>query len=202
MARLAPEPPYSHGTPARIGVLLVNLGTPEAATPSAVRAYLKEFLSDPRVVEIPRVVWLPILHLFVLNTRSSDSARRYAQVWMNEGSPLRVHTQRQATMLQGYLGERVKLPLVVGYAMRYGSPSIADRLHEMKEQRCDRVLLVPLYPQYSSSATATVIDAAAACLARMRNQPALRTVRSFHDHAGYLAALAQSVNDYWMKHHR
>src|SRR5215831_7606467 len=178
--RYAPEPPYVHGTPSRIGVLLVNLGTPEAATPAAVRAYLGEFLSDPRVVEIPRAIWLPILHLFVLNTRSRDSARRYAQVWMNEGSPLKVHTQRQATMLHGYLGERAKLPLVVGYAMRYGNPSIPERLLEMKAQHCDRILLVPLYPQYSASATATAIDAAAACLARMRDQPALRTVRSFH----------------------
>ena len=202
MSRYAPEPPYTHGTPARIGVLLVNLGTPEAATPAAVRTYLKEFLSDPRVVEIPRAVWLPILHLFVLNTRPRDSARRYARIWTNDGSPLRVHTQRQATMLHGYLGERVKLPLVVGYAMRYGSPSIADRLHEMKAQQCDRILLVPLYPQYSASATATAIDAAASCLAGMRNQPALRTVRSFHDHPGYIAALAQNVNDFWVKHHR
>jgi protoporphyrin/coproporphyrin ferrochelatase len=202
MARYAPEPPHLHGTPSRVGVLLVNLGTPEATTPAAVRAYLKEFLSDPRVVEIPRAVWLPILHLFVLNTRPRDSARRYAQVWMNEGSPLKVHTQRQATMLHGYLGERVKLPLVVGYAMRYGSPSIADRLHELKAQHCDRILLVPLYPQYSASATATAIDAATACLAGMRNQPALRTVRSFHDHPGYIAALAQSVRDYWISNHR
>ena len=202
MARYAPEPPYVHGTPSRIGVLLVNLGTPEAATPAAVRAYLNEFLSDPRVVEIPRALWLPILRLFVLNTRPRESARRYAQVWMSEGSPLRVHTQRQATMLHGYLGERVKLPLVVGYAMRYGSPSIADRLHEMKAQGCDRILLVPLYPQYSSSATGSAIDAAAACLARMRNQPALRTIRSFHDYPGYVAAVAQSVNDYWVKSQR
>ena len=202
MARYAPEPPYTHGTPTRIGVLLVNLGTPEAATPSAVRAYLKEFLSDPRVVEIPRMLWLPFLHGFVLNTRSRDSARRYAQVWMNEGSPLRVHTQRQATLLHGYLGERLRVPLVVGYAMRYGHPSIAERLSAMKAEHCDRILLVPLYPQYSSSATATVVDAAAACLSGMRNQPALRTVRSFHDHPGYIEALAQNVRDYWMRHHR
>ena len=198
----ASDPPYFHGTPPRIGVLLVNLGTPETATPPAVRAYLKEFLSDPRVVEIPRAVWLPILHLYVLNTRPRDSARRYAQIWMTEGSPLRVHTERQATMLHGYLGERIKLPLVVGYAMRYGNPSIAGRLSEMKAQHCDRILLVPLYPQYSASATATAVDAAAACLAGMRNQPALRTIRSFHDDPGYIGALAQSVRDYWTRTNR
>jgi ferrochelatase len=202
MSRYAPEPPHTHGTPARIGVLLVNLGTPEAATPSAVRAYLGEFLSDPRVVEIPRVLWLPILHLFVLNTRPRDSARRYAQVWMSEGSPLKVHTQRQATMLHGYLGERIKVPFVVGYAMRYGHPSIAERLHEMKGERCDRILLVPLYPQYASSTTATAVDAAGACLAGMRNQPALRTIRSFHDDPGYVGALAQNVRDYWTRMNR
>jgi ferrochelatase len=197
-----PEPAHAHGTPARIGVLLVNLGTPEAPTPRAVRAYLAQFLADPRVVEIPRALWLPILHLFVLNTRPKESARRYAQVWTADGSPLAVHTQRQATMLQGYLGERARLPLVTGFAMRYGEPSIARGLGEMKAAGCDRILLVPLYPQYSASATASAVDAAAACLARMRNQPALRTVRSFHDDPGYVAALAQSVRDYWTRNNR
>jgi len=200
MSRYAPEPPFSHGTPAKIGVLLVNLGTPEAPTPAAVRPYLREFLSDPRVVEIPRILWWPILHLFVLTTRPKASARRYAQVWMRDGSPLKVHTERQVTLLRGYLGERARdLPLTVDYAMRYGKPSVADRLREMKAQRCERILLVPLYPQYSASATATVFDAAFASLGGMRNQPAVRTVRDFHDHPGYIAALAQNVRDYWMK---
>jgi len=200
--RFAPEPAYRHGTPPRIGVLLVNLGSPDSATPAAVRAYLKEFLSDPRVVEIPRIAWLPILHLFVLNTRPARSAERYAQVWMSDGAPLKVHTARQATMLRGYLGERTRLPLTVDYAMRYGSPGIPQKLDELKAGGCDRVLLVPLYPQYAASSTATVIDRAAAWLARTRNQPALRTVRSFHDHPGYIAALAQSVRDYWLKAQR
>ena len=203
MSRYAPEPPFSHGTQARIGVLLVNLGTPEAPTPAAVRTYLREFLSDPRVVEIPRVLWWPILNLFVLTTRPKASAQRYAQIWMSEGSPLRVHTERQVTLLRGYLGERAReLPLAVDYAMRYGRPSIADRLREMKAQHCDRILLVPLYPQYSASATATTFDAAFGCLGGMRNQPAMRTVRSFCDHPGYIAALAQNVRDYWMKHQK
>ncbi|MBI2296712.1 MAG: ferrochelatase [Betaproteobacteria bacterium] len=198
-----PEPPFSHGTDSRIGVLLINLGTPGAPTPAAVRTYLKEFLSDPRVVEIPRLVWWPILNLFVLATRPTASAQRYAQVWMSEGSPLKVHTDRQTRLLRGYLGERAKqLPLVVDYAMRYGSPSIPDRIGEMKAHHCDRILLVPLYPQYSASTTATALDAAFQCLENMRNQPAVRTVRHFHDHAGYIAALAQSVRDYWMRNHR
>jgi len=203
MPRYAPEPPFSHGTQARIGVLLINLGTPEAPTPAAVRTYLREFLSDPRVVEIPRILWWPILHLFVLTTRPKASARRYAQVWMSDGSPLKVHTERQATLLRGYLGERAhQLPLTVDYAMRYGKPSIPEKLREMKAQRCDRILLVPLYPQYSASATATAFDAAFDCLGGMRNQPAVRTVRNFHDHPGYIAALAQNVRDHWMKNQR
>ena len=197
--RDAPGPPRTHGTPSRIGILLVNLGTPVAATPSAVRAYLKEFLSDPRVVDIPRAIWLPILHLFILNTRPKASARRYEQIWMREGSPLRVHTERQAIMLRGYLGERLKLPLEVDYAMRYGEPRIADQLKALQDHHCDRILAVPLYPQYANSTTAAAIDALDAGLAQMDARPALRTIRSFHDYPGYVAALAQNVRDYWVK---
>jgi len=200
---LNPEPPYAHGTDPRIGVLLVNLGTPDAPNSGAVRAYLREFLSDPRVVEIPRLVWWPILHCFVLTTRPRRSAERYAQVWMSDGSPLKVHTERQTKLVRGYLGDRTKqMPIVLDYAMRYGSPSIADKIREMKLHHCNRILVVPLYPQYSASATASVVDAVTGCLAAMRNQPALRTVRSFHDHPGYIGALAQSVRDYWMKNQR
>jgi protoporphyrin/coproporphyrin ferrochelatase len=202
MGRYASEPSYTHGTPSRIGVLLINLGTPDEPTRSAVRAYLKEFLSDPRVIEIPRSLWLPLLHLFVLNIRPRRSAQRYAQIWMNEGSPLKVHTERQATMLRGYLGERTKLPLVVDYAMRYGKPGIAEKLAELKGKQCDRILLVPLYPQYAASSTATAIDAALAYVSGLRNQPALRTVKSFHDHPGYISSLAQNVRDYWLKNRR
>lgn len=200
---MLPEPPYSHGTQSRIGVLLINLGTPEAPTVAAVRAYLREFLSDPRVIEIPRLVWWPILHLFVLATRPRASAQRYAQVWMSEGSPLRVHTERQTTLLRSYLEDRAQqLPLVVDYAMRYGTPSIRDKLRALKAQHCDRVLLVPLYPQYAASTTASALDAAFRCVQEMRNQPAVRTLRSFHDHSGYVAALAQSARDYWMRNER
>ena len=200
MSRFLPEPPHAHGTGTRVGVLLIQLGTPETPTPAAVRAYLREFLSDPRVVEIPRAIWLPILHLWVLATRPQASARRYAGIWMSEGSPLRVHTERQAKLLRGSLGERAGgLPLTVEYAMRYGKPSIAGRLAELKSQGCDRILLVPLYPQYSATTTATALDQAFRWMAATRSQPALRTVRNFHDHAGYIGALAQSVRDYWAK---
>ncbi|HET9664772.1 MAG TPA: ferrochelatase [Burkholderiales bacterium] len=199
MARFTPEPPHQHGIPSRIGILLINLGTPEAPTPQAVRAYLREFLSDPSVVEIPRAVWWFILNAFVLTTRPRRSAERYAQIWMKEGSPLKVHTERQAVLLRGYLGERLKYPTVVEYAMRYGKPSIAERLRELKAQNCDRVLLIPLYPQYSASTTGSAFANAFEVLSRMRNVPALRTVRHFNDHSGYINALAQNIRDFWMK---
>ena len=202
MARYAPEPTLPHGSPPKVGVLLINLGTPEAPTAPAVRRYLREFLWDPRVVEIPRPVWWLILNLFVLPRRPKASAQRYAQVWTGDGSPLKAHTERQTKLLRGYLGERTPGAVVIDYAMRYGKPSIASALESMKQQGCDRILAVPLYPQYAASTTASAFDAIAAAFARMRNQPALRTVRHFHDHPGYIAALAQSVNDYWMKHGR
>jgi len=202
MSRRASEPPFVHGTPPKTGVLLINLGTPEAPTRPAVRTYLEEFLSDPRVVEISRPVWWLILHAFVLTTRPKASAQRYAQVWTKEGSPLKVHTERQTTLLRGYLGERIKAPLVVDYAMRYGAPSISEKLKAFEAQHCQRVLLVPLYPQFAASTTATAFDAAYATWRGMRDQPAVRTVRSFHDHAGYVAALAQNIRDHWTAHGR
>ena len=189
-------------TPSQPGILLINLGTPEAPTRAAVRAYLKEFLSDPRVIEIPRFIWWPILNLFVLTTRPKASAARYERIWTREGSPLRIHTEQQTALLRGYLGDRFRVPFAVDYAMRYGTPSIADKLEALKAQGCDRVLLLPLYPQYSASTTASAFDAAYTALARMRNQPEIRTVRDFHDDAGYIAALAQSVLDDWMKRGR
>jgi ferrochelatase len=193
---------YAHGTPVHTGVLLINLGTPEAPTPKAVRTYLKQFLSDPRVVEIPRLVWLPILYLFVLTKRPKESAARYAQIWTPEGSPLKVYTERQTVLLRGYLGDRMRVPLLVDYAMRYGSPSIPEKLDALKADGCERVLLFPLYPQYSASTTATAFDEAFRALSRMRNQPEIRTVRHFHDDAGYIRALEASVRDYWAKRGR
>jgi len=198
----ATEPPYTHGAIPKLGVLLINLGTPEAPTAAALRPYLKEFLSDPRVIEIPRLAWWPILNLIILNTRPKKSAEKYAQIWTNEGSPLLVHTQKQTKLLQGYLGERTRTPMLVDYAMRYGAPSVDSVLQKLKAQGCDRILALPLYPQYAASATGTALDAVFASLAQMRNQPALRTVKHYHDHPGYIAALAQSINDYWMQNGR
>ena len=195
------EPPYTHGTPAKTAVLLVNLGTPEAPIAQAVKAYLREFLGDPRVVEMPRAIWWLILNGIILNTRPKKSAEKYARIWMPEGSPLKVHTERQTALLQGYLGEKIK-GVVVDYAMRYGNPSISTVLRKLKEQNCQRILLVPLYPQYAASTTATVGDAVFGELLRMRNTPALRTIKNFHDHPGYIKATAQNIRDYWALHGR
>jgi ferrochelatase len=197
-----PEPTYTHGTPEKTGILLVNLGTPDAPTPQAVRAYLKEFLSDPRVVEIPRALWWLILNGVILNTRPKKSAAKYASIWLKEGSPLRVHTEKQTALLQGYLGQRTKAPLVVEHAMRYGNPSIPAVLRRLKEQNCQRILVVPMYPQYAASTTATVTDIVFGELQQMRNTPALRTIKHFHDHPGYIKALAGNINGYWMKNGR
>jgi ferrochelatase len=195
--RYLPEPPYEHGSISKIGILLVNLGTPQAPTAAALRPYLKEFLSDPRVVEIPRPLWWPILHGIVLNTRPRKSADKYAKIWTAKGSPLRVHTERQAELLSAYLAARSPSPPLVGWAMRYGAPAVDRGLAELKAQGCDRVLVIPLYPQYAASSTGSAYDAVFAAAGRMRNVPALRLVKHFHDDRGYIDALAGSVREYW-----
>ena len=198
MPRYLKEPEFTHGQASRTGVLLINLGTPDAPTAKAVRKYLREFLSDPRVVEIPKLAWQVILNLFVLTTRPAKSAAKYQLVWTREGSPLLTWTRKQALLLKGHLGERGGEQPVIAFGMRYGNPSIASALDELKAAGCDRILLLPLYPQYAASTTATACDAAYAHLLRYRNQPAIRTLRSFHDHPGYIAAMAQQVRDFWM----
>lgn len=196
MPRFLPEPPHLHGQPATTAVVLVNLGTPESPTAPALKRYLKQFLSDPRVVEIPKPLWWLILNGIILNIRPKKSAAKYATVWMPEGSPLRVHTERQAKLLKGLLGQRGH-HLTVTLAMRYGAPSIADTLAHLKAEGARRILIVPMYPQYAASTTATVVDDAARWLTQTRNQPEMRFVRNFHDHAGYLGALEKSVRKHW-----
>lgn len=196
MPRFLPEPPHRHGNPASTAVVLVNLGTPDEATAPALKRYLREFLSDPRVVEIPKPIWWLILNGIILNVRPRKSAAKYASVWMPEGSPLRVHTERQAKLLKGQLGERGH-HLTIAYAMRYGKPSIASVLAHLKAEGASRILLVPMYPQYSSSTTGTVVDEAGKWLLQLRNQPELRYIRNFHDDKGYLAALEKSVRQHW-----
>lgn len=200
--RFLPEPDYQHGTIAKTGILLINLGTPAAPTAAALRPYLREFLSDPRVVEIARPLWWLILNGIILPTRPNKSAAKYALIWTRGGSPLAVHTARQATLLKGYLGERIKSPHAVAWAMRYGEPCIETTLRSLREQGCERILVLPLYPQYAASTTASAFDAVFDALKKMRNAPAVRLVKHYHDHAGYIAALAKSVNDYWMNNGR
>jgi ferrochelatase len=200
MSRYWTEPAHTHGSPARIGVLLVNLGTPAAPTAQAVRPYLKQFLSDPRVVEIPRLVWWPILNGIILNTRPAKSAAKYASIWMEEGSPLKVHTERQASLLAGYLTQAGHPELKVGWAMRYGAPSIPDSLNALRAQGCTRILVIPAYPQYASSTTASVMDEVARSMQHWRNLPEIRYIRNFHDDPGYIAALAGSVREHWAQH--
>ncbi len=196
---MSPEPAYQHGTTSQTGILLVNLGTPEAPTAEALRPYLKQFLSNPRVVEMPRWLWWPILNGIILNTRPKESAKKYAQIWMPEGSPLKVHTERQARLLLDFLRERIQPVPVVEYAMSIGSPSVAEVLERMQQKGCERILVLPLYPQYAASSTASAFDGVFAQLEKMRNTPAIRTVKHYHDHPGYIAALAQNVRDYWLR---
>jgi len=173
----------------KVGVLLVNLGTPDAPTTSAVKRYLKQFLSDQRVVEIPPLLWQPILRGIILNTRPQKSAKAYAKVWTEKGSPLAFFTAGQAEAL----ASRMEGIADVRYAMRYGNPSVADQLAAMKAAGCNRILIAPLYPQYSGATTGTVLDEAYATLTAMRWHPAIRTLPAYHDDARYIGALKSSI---------
>lgn len=175
----------------RIGVLLINLGTPDAPEPRAVKRYLGEFLSDRRVVELPAIAWQPILRGIILNTRPKKSAHAYSQVWTEQGSPLAAVTRAQAEGLKDAFGPEV----LVDWGMRYGNPAIGERLRAMKAAGCERILLAPLYPQYCAATTATANDKAFAALAGMRWQPAIRTLPPYHDHPAYIDALAQTVRE-------
>ncbi len=192
-----PEPPFTHGNAPATAVLFCNLGTPDAPTPAAVRLFLGAFLSDPRVVEIPRLLWLLILHGIILRVRPAKSAAKYATIWKPEGSPLKIWTEMQAKMLQGWLGQRGH-QVKVFYAMRYGATSIASQLDMLKAQGVTRVLILPAYPQYSATTTATVFDAVYAWATQTRRIPELRFVNHYHDDPGYIAALANSVKKQWL----
>jgi ferrochelatase len=195
------EPAHIHGQAPATAILLCNLGTPDAPTPAALRRYLAEFLGDHRVVEIPKPIWWLILHGIILRLRPAKSAAKYASIWMPEGSPLRVWTERQTQALQGWLqaqGHHV----TVRYAMRYGQPSIASELDALKAQGVTRVLVLPAYPQYSGTTTASVIDAVTQWSTQVRALPELRFVNRYHDDPGYIGALAQRIRAYWQEHGR
>lgn len=180
-----------------IGILLVNLGTPEAPTTPAVRRYLREFLSDPRVVEIPRILWWPILNGPILLTRPARSARAYRSIWLDEGSPLLVHSQNLAAGLQQQYDSHHPGSVLVRLAMRYGQPSVATGLRALRDAGCEKIVVVPLYPQYSATTTAAIFDAVSAELRSWRNLPELVFLRDWHRHPRYIAALARSVRAHW-----
>ncbi|KQW02997.1 ferrochelatase [Rhizobacter sp. Root1221] len=192
----APEPARPHDQAELTAVLLCNLGTPDAPTPSAVRRFLAEFLGDPRVVEIPRPLWWLILHGVILRVRPRQSAARYASIWTPEGSPLTTWTQVLTKRLAGNLGERGHR-VTVRSAMRYGAPSIPQVLDELKAAGATRVLVLPLYPQYAASTTASVVDAVLGWSRRIRALPEFRFVNRFHDDPGYIAAVARRIADHW-----
>lgn len=183
-------------TPSATGILLVNLGTPDAPTPAAVRRYLREFLSDRRVVELPRAIWLPLLYGLVLPFRPRRVAGNYAKVWLPEGAPLLVYSQRLAARLETELGLPVRL------AMRYGQPSLATGLAELGALGVERLLVIPMYPQYSATTTAAVIDGLGEALRPLRRLPALRSIGDYHDHPAYIEALAASVETHWAQQPR
>ena len=184
-----------HSLPKRAGVLLVNLGTPDAPTPAAIRRYLREFLSDPRVVELPRVLWLPILYGFILPFRPRKLAHAYASVWDEQGSPLLKIARAQTEKLRAVLG--AETPVALG--MSYGNPSITSALAELDAQGVERILLIPLYPQYSGTTTASVLERVFQELGQRRRLPELCTINDYHDHPGYIEALAQSVREHWQQ---
>lgn len=188
-------PPADHPTipSPRVGVLLINLGTPDSPDAKAVKRYLAEFLSDRRVVEIPQIAWQPILRGIILNTRPKKSAHAYQQVWRADGSPLAAFTRLQAAALEGAFGAKGEGGVIVDWAMRYGRPAIADRLAALQAAGCTRILLGPLYPQYCAATTATANDKAFAALAKLRWQPAIRTLPPYYDDPAYIAALKASV---------
>ena len=181
---------HPHIPSPKIGVVLINLGTPDAPEPAAVRRYLAEFLSDPRVIEIPKIAWMPILHGIILRTRPRKSAHAYSQIWQEGGSPLAVNTARQARALQERLGNSVS----VDWAMRYGNPGIAGVIERMIGAGVTRILAAPLYPQYCAATTASAIDATFGAIASHRWQPALRTLPPYYDDPAHISALAASLN--------
>jgi ferrochelatase len=190
-------PQYEHGLPDSLGVLLVNLGTPDAATPAAVRTYLSEFLSDPRVIEVPPLIWWPILHGYILRTRPAKSAKAYQKIWTDRGSPLLLHSMDIAESVQDKLTAHLAGAVNVELGMVYGNPTIESALQKMHDQCVRRIVVLPLYPQYSGTTTASVFDNVTRALSKRRWIPELRFINHYHDAAGYVSALAASVRDHW-----
>ena len=197
MARYLGTDNFDHASEDRLGVLLINLGTPDDATTSSVRRYLAEFLWDPRVIELPRPLWWLILHGVILRLRPRQSAEAYREVWTEEGSPLLTESRQQRAALEEMLTASLPVPVPVALGMRYGNPSISAALEELRVQNVRRLLILPLYPQYSASTTASAFDAVAQAFASWRWLPEMRFVTQYHDEDGYISALSASVREYW-----
>lgn len=191
---------YVHGSAEGIGVLVANLGTPDAPTPPALRRYLRQFFDDPRVFEFPRLLWWLLTRAIILNRRPRRSAALYAQIWTEQGSPLLIHSQAIADGLQARLQALSAQPIKVALGMRYGNPSIPYALRELQAANVRRLLVLPLFPQYSATTVASVFDAVTQELQRWRWLPEMRFITSYHDHAGYIAALAESIREAWQQH--
>lgn len=191
------EPDFKHGRSSSLGVLLVNLGTPDEPTTKAVRRYLKAFLSDPRVVEVPRPIWWLILNLYILRVRPAESAKAYRTIWTDQGSPLLLHSQKLAATLEEKLSADLSGEVHVQLAMSYGNPSIPDALARLYAKRAERILILPLYPQYSGTTTGTVFEAVMKEIGQRRWIPETRFINHYHDDPGYIAALANSIRRHW-----
>ncbi|KZY62702.1 MULTISPECIES: ferrochelatase [unclassified Oleiphilus] len=196
------EKNFSHRSADKVGVLLVNLGTPEAPTAKALRKYLAQFLSDPRVVEIPKLIWMLILHGIILRVRPSKSAEAYKEVWTEDGSPLMLHSLAQTQAIREKLRAEYGNNVMVELAMRYGEPSVSNTLDQMMAESCRKLVVLPLYPQYSGSTTASVFDDLAADFTQRRWLPSFRFISSYHTNPAYINALAQSIQQHWAEHGR
>jgi len=191
---------FAHGDAPKTGILLANLGTPDEPKSGPLRRYLAEFLSDPRIIEKPRWQWLPILHGIVLRTRPRRSAKLYKEIWQEEGSPLLVISKSQRAKLESMLREKLASPVEVSLGMRYGNPSMKSALEELRDKGAKKIIVLPLYPQYSATSTGSVFDSVFSELKNWRWIPDLRTIGSYHDHPGFIECLARSVEEGW-KHH-
>ncbi len=200
MAKYIGNENFKHGTEPSIGILLANLGTPDAPNKSALRKYLKEFLSDPRVIEVPKAIWWFILNGFILNTRPAKSAEAYEKVWTDNGSPLLDIGLKQKAAIEKELKNKTDAMVHVALAMRYGNPSIPDVLNEFREKNIQRLLVLPLYPQYAAATTASTFDAVTDTIKSWRYIPELRFINHYHDNANYISALVESVRHHWAEH--
>ena len=196
------SPAFTHSQNDKIGVLVTNLGTPDAPKKAELKRYLKEFLSDPRVVEVPRLLWWMILNLVILNIRPKRSAKAYETVWTDRGSPLMYHTQDQANALRDNLKQQYGDNIVVEFAMRYGSPSVDSAVDKMLQQGVRKLLVLPLYPQYCASTTGSTFDAIAQSFSKRRWIPELRFVTHYHDNTDYIKAVADKIKAHWEQHGR